>query len=200
MKKHIKITVATLLISGLLTAQQSNDVAFSKSYLYEYETQYMKAIKSLQDLNLDNYEVNLRLGWLFYLQKDYLKSETYYKKAIALENASVEARFGLVLPLSALSNWNNVLAIYLEILKQDPNNSIANYRTASIYFTRKEYGNAVNHILKVIKMYPFDFDSNLLYGRTLLAQGKNAEAKKYVEKALEYNPQSDEAKILMKKL
>lgn len=198
MKRHIKIAYSLIFCSALYYGQQSSEVAFSKSYLYEYETQYAKAIKSLQDLNVDNYEINLRLGWLFYLSKDYLKSENYYKKAIAHENASVEARFGLVLPLSALGNWNNVLAVYLEILKQDPHNSIANYRTASIYYNRKDYNNAANYVLKVIKMYPFDFDSNLLYGKNLYAQGKNAEAKKYVEKALEYNPQSEEAATLFK--
>lgn len=200
MGKQIKITVSTLFLSILLSAQQSNEIAFSKSYLYEYDAQYAKAIKSLQDLNVDNYEINLRLGWLFYLSKDYLKSENYYKKAVAHETGSIEARFGLVLPLSALGNWNNVLSLYLEILKQDPNNSIANYRTASIYYTRKDYGNTANYILKVIKMYPFDFDSNLLYGKNLYAQGKNSEAKKYIEKALEYNPQSEEARAIFKKL
>ena len=200
MKKHFKIILSTLFFGLLLNAQQSNEVAFSRSYLYEYDTQYSKAIKSLQDLNLDNYQVNLRLGWLFYLNKDYLKSETYYKKAIALENASVEARFGLVLPLSALGSWNNVLAIYIEILKQDPNNSIANYRVSSIYYSRKDYVNAANYVSKVTRMYPFDFDSNLLFGKILLAQGKTTDAKKFAEKALEYNPQSEEAKALMKKL
>lgn len=200
MEKHIKTTILALLLSMVLNAQQTNEIAFSKSYLYEYEAQYDKAIKALQDLNVDNYEVNLRLGWLYYQSKDYLRSEGYYRKAIALENASVEARFGLVLPLSALGNWNTVLSVYLEILRQDPNNSIANYRAASIYYTRKDYTNATNYVLKVIRMYPFDFDSNLLYGKTLLAQGKSTEARKYIEKALEYNPQSDDAKAVMKKL
>jgi len=112
----------------------------------------------------------------------------------------VEARFGLALPLSSLGNWNEVLATYMEIIKQDPNNSIANYRIASIYYNRKDYVNAATYITKVIKMYPFDYDSNLLYGKLLVAQSKNAEAKKYLIRALEYNPQSEEAKAALKKL
>lgn len=199
MIKQIKILILSLIFSGALHAQ-SNDLAFSKSYLFEYETQYNKAIKALQDLNADNYEINLRLGWLFYLSKDYAKSEVHYKKAVTLETSSVEARFGLVLPLSAEGNWNQVVTVYLEILKYDPNNSIANYRIASIYYNRKDYNSAVTYITRVIKMYPFDYDSNLLYGKTLLAQGKTNDARKFIEKALEYNPQSDEAKAVMKKL
>lgn len=190
-----------ILIFALHTrAQQTFEVAFSKSYAFEYNTEYNKAITALLDLNTDNYQINLRLGWLHYLNKDYTKAETYYKKAIAFEPSSLEARFGIVLPLSALGNWNSVLNIYLEILKLDPNNTLANYRTASIYFSRKDYPKAQSYAVKVIKLYPFDYDSNLLLGKILMAENKNAEAKKYLIKALEYNPQSEEASQALKKL
>ncbi|MCD6065920.1 MAG: hypothetical protein K0S33_746 [Bacteroidetes bacterium] len=189
------------MFTGLLAkAQQNPELAFSKSYSFEYETQYAKAINAMLELNTENYQVNLRLGWLYYLSKDYTKSESYYKKAVSLEPASIEARFGLVLPMSALGNWNNVLAVYLEIVKTDPHNSIANYRIASIYYNRKDYANAGTYISKVIKMYPFDYDGNLLNGKILVAQNKAAEAKKFLIKALEYNPQSEEVKTLLKKL
>ncbi len=183
-----------------LGAQSSSELAFSKSYSFEYDTQYAKAIEAMTALNSDAYEVSLRLGWLYYLSKDYLKSETFYKKAIASEPSSVEARFGIVLPLAALGNWNAVLGHYLDILKIDPNNSIANYRTGYIYYSRKDYANAMIYTGKVIKMYPFDYDSNLLAGKVMMAQAKNAEAKKYFNKAIEYNPQSEEAKAALKKL
>jgi len=199
---NIRSFFSVLLLGSalLVSAQQSAETAFSKSYAFEYDTQYGKAIAALQDLNLDNYQVNLRLGWLYYLNKDYIHSEIHYKKAVKLEPGSVEARFGLVMPMSAMGNWNNVIAVYVEILKIDPYNSIANYRTASIYYSRKDYANASVYLAKVIKMYPFDYDGNLLYGKILMAKGMNADARKYFEKALQYNPQSEEAKAALKKL
>jgi len=199
MKKPALFSIVLMLFFAAADAQ-STDLAFSKSYAFEYDAQYAKAITALTDLNVDTYECDLRLGWLYYLQKDYTKSETYYRKAVALEASSVEARFGLVLPLSAMGNWNEVLNAYTEVLRIDPNNSIANYRVASIYFNRKDNANATTYITKVIRMYPFDYDGNLLYGKILAAQGKNADAKKYLMKALEYNPQSDDAKAALKKL
>lgn len=201
-KVYLKIIVSllSLMISGRAVCQTSAELAFSKSYSFEYDTQYAKAIESLTVLNSDAYEVSFRLGWLYYLSKDYAKSETFYKKAISAEPASIEARFGIVLPLSALGNWNMVLTHYLDILKLDPNNSIANYRTAYIYYSRKEYASAMNYVGRVIKMYPFDYDSNLLAAKIMLVQAKNAEAKKYFIRALEYNPQSEEAKTALKKL
>ncbi len=197
---HTIALISFIVLVKPLSAQSSSELAFSKSYSFEYDTQYAKAIEVMTALNSDAYEVNLRLGWLHYLNKDYQKSEAYYKKAIAGESSSVEARFGIVLPLAALGNWNAVLGHYLDILKIDPNNSIANYRTGYIYYSRKDYANAMVYTGKVIKMYPFDYDSNLLAGKVMMAQGKNAEAKKYFNRAIEYNPQSEEAKAALKKL
>lgn len=198
----MKITLLSLalFLSFVVRSQQNTELAFSKSYAFEYETQYSKAISVLLDLNIDTYQINLRLGWLNYLNKDYVKSETFYRKAVSIEPASVEARFGLVLPMSALGNWNPVLSVYLDIIKYDPNNSTANYRIATIYYNRKEFGNASTYVGKVLRLYPFDYDSNLLLGKILMAQGKNVEAKKYLGKALEYNPSSDEVKAELKKL
>lgn len=200
MKAKIILIFSALVFNISFADVQGPEVNFSKSYAFEYDTQYAKAITPMLEITPATYEVNLRLGWLYYLSKDYTQSQAYYKKAIAQEPSSVEARFGLVLPQSALGNWNDVLAVYQEILKQDPNNSIANYRTASIYYSRKDYTNATTYITKVIKSYPFDYDSNLLYGKILIAQGKTADAKKYLSKALEYNPQSTDVKTELKKV
>src|SRR3954468_11766563 len=114
-----KLLCIALLLASFSKAQTNSETAFSKSYAFEYETQYTKAIAALLELNTSNYQVNLRLGWLYYMNKDYATSESFYKKAITLEAASVEARFGIVLPMSALGNWNNVLSTYLDILKLD---------------------------------------------------------------------------------
>ena len=200
MKTRIGIIIAITLWVGAAKAQDNAEVAFSKSYSFEYDTQYAKAIDALVGLKTESYEINLRLGWLEYLIKDYIKSEAYYKKALDAEPASIEARFGQVLPLAALGNMNNVVTIYMDILKQDPNNTIANYRIAYIYYTKKDYANALTYVGKVIKAYPFDFDSNLLAGKILFDQGKKPEAKKYFLKALEYNPQSEDAKNALKKV
>lgn len=201
LKFNLFFTPLFLLSFNLkLNAQLNVASAFSKSYAYEYNSDYTKAITSLTSLNIENYQINLRLGWLYYLSKDYLKSENHYKKAVSVEPLSIEARFGLVLPLSAQGNWNSVLNVYLEILKLDPNNSIANYRTGSIYYNRKDFTNASSYVLKVIKLYPFDYDSNLLLGKIFKAQNRIVDAKKYFEKALEYNPQSEEANNALKEL
>ena len=200
MKVKITLIFVIALICGAVRAQDNAETAFSKSYSFEYDTQYAKAIEALVALKQDSYEINLRLGWLQYLSKDYVKSDMYYKKALEAEPSSIEARFGQILPLVALGNMTNVLNIYMDILKLDPNNSIANYRVGYIYYSKKDYVNAMAFVSKVIKTYPFDFDSNMLAGKIQLDQGKKPEAKKYFTKALEYNPQSEDAKSAIKKV
>lgn len=198
MKKAIVIIFTIVAVS--INGQSNIEKAFSKSYAFEYNIEYSKAINALVELNTDSYPVDFRLGWLYYLNKDYIKSEQFYKKAIAREPLSIEARFGLVLPMSALGDWSNVLNVYLEILKIDPNNSVANYRTALIYFNRKDYINSAKYLTKVIKLYPFDYDGNLLYAKIKLAENKSNEAALYLEKAIQYNPQSEEAIALLKNI
>jgi tetratricopeptide (TPR) repeat protein len=191
----IFIIVFTIIKSN---AQVDDELAFSKSYTYEYDTKYDKAIEALQVIQPKSYQVNLRLGWLYYLKKEYAKSESFYRKAIEMEPQSIEAKYGLVLPLAANSSWNSVLLLYLEIVKIDPLNSTANYRIASIYYTRKQYELASTYLSKLLKLYPFDYDINLLAGKIAAAQGKIADAKKYFTRALEYNPQSEEAQKALK--
>jgi tetratricopeptide (TPR) repeat protein len=188
------------LLTETVIGQVGGEAAFSKSYSFEYESNYTKAIAALNEANQETYQVNLRLGWLQYLNKDYVKSEKHYRKAVQLESQSIEARFGLALPLSAVGNFNTVADLYREILRIDPNNSIASYRLALLLYNTKDFDGSAKLVSKVIRMYPFDYDSNLLFGKILIAQKKTAESKKYLEKSLQYNPQSDEVKVLLKSI
>lgn len=198
MKKAIIITV--LFLAQFLQAQNTITKAFSKSYELETNKKYREAIDAIASLNQDTYVVNLRLGWLHYLKGNFNKSKNYYNRAITKHNNSIEARFGLVYPLSAMQNWDEVITDYNSILKLDKNNAKANYQLAYIYFVRKEWNKTENYLHKILDLYPFDYDSNLLLGSTLIKNGKIKEAKKVLQIALIYNPDSKVVKKLLKGL
>lgn len=199
-----KITTLVIAMSiTLLTKAQDEKVlaALSSSYAGETKQEYLASIVTLENVyDPNSYLLNLRLGWLHYLKKDYEKSMTYYKKAIALEPKSIEARLGYVSPTSALEKWDDVLKTYKEILAIDPNNTVVNYRVGYIYYYRKNFVEAEKYIVSVLKLYPFDYDTNALLGANYLAQGKIKEAKKYYNIALAYNPNSKEIQEILKKL
>lgn len=202
MKRSTLLFVMAMAVTFLARAQDDKAVAaFSSSYKGEINKEYLAAIINLENVyDANSYAINLRLGWLQYLKKDYARSQSYYKKAMALEPKSIEARFGYVNPTAALQNWDDVLATYKDILTIDPNNTVVNYRVAYIYYYRKNYEEAQKYIVKVLALYPFDYDSNALLGAIYVGQGKIIEAKKYYRQALAYNPDSKEIQEVLKKL
>lgn len=200
----MKKTILTLLFlaSVVLGISQTNvNEAFSKSYTYENDKDYAKAISVISAVyDANSYTMNLRLGWLNYLAGEYPKSQNYYQKAIALESKSIEARLGYIYPTSAMENWDNVIKMYYDILTIDPNNTVVNYRLASIYSYRKEYTKAASYAEKVTMLYPFDYDANYLLGYIYIGLGKIKEAKINLNRALQYNPSSTEVKTLLDKI
>ena len=191
MKKLIVIAIIGLCNTGY--AQTSTLNAFKKSYAAEAKKDYSTAIASYTSVYTESsYSINLRLGWLYYLNMDYLKSKTYYTIAIGINNKSIEARTGLIYPLSAMNNWDEVMKVYKDILNIDANNTSAHYQLAYIYFIRKNYKESEGHLKVVLKFHPFDYDSNALLGSVYVKMGMIQEAKEFYTKALEYNPYSTE--------
>lgn len=176
-----------LLIASFVSAQNSTawQEAFYKSYEAETKANYTQAINELTKVyKKDDYFVNLRLGWLNYLTKNYQKSEQFYRISIRLKPYSIEARFGVVKPLSATEQWDQVQLQYAEILKIDPQNTMANYWLGVIHYNRKQYAVAVRLFEKVVNLYPLDYDSVLMLAWTKLNLGKMAEARLLFQHAL----------------
>jgi tetratricopeptide (TPR) repeat protein len=128
------------------------------------------------------------LGWLTYHAGSFSESIAFYNKAVAIRPLGIEPRLGLVLPLSALGNWDQIIDQYTTILEIDPQNSIVNYRMGAIYYERKNFEKAEYHCKKVVNLYPFDHDSLLLLAWIKLEQGNSNEAKLLFNKVLLNNP------------
>lgn len=169
--------------------------AFKDSYVYESQSDYASAIKVLSDVyNKNNYEINLRLGWLTYLNKQYDESIKYYEIANKLMPLSIEAKFGLVYPYAATEKWGKVEEIYQSILNLDPNNSVANYRLGLIYYYKPDYDKAYKQFEKVVNSYPFDYYSVLMFAWTNFKLGKYTEAETLFNRVLLISP--DDASAL----
>ena len=191
LSRYLFISILIGISSSLFgqTNQATLQDAFSKSYQYEYRGNFTDAITTLKTVyQEDSYEINVRLGWVTYLAGLFTESSAYYQKAIALKPYSIEAKLGLANPASALGNWDQVIAQYNEILTIDPQNTTANYRMGSIYYGRKDYGKAEKYLEKVVNLYPFDYDSNILFAWTYLKLGKLREAQVIFNKVLLIKP------------
>lgn len=193
-----KITFAitfTVLASTLMAQNPAAlQAAFVKSYESERAGKYSDAVNALKAVyKADSYVLNTRLGWLSYLAKQYTESVSYYDKSIALKPYAIEARFGCVKPLSALESWEKVKSHYEQILKIDPQNTIANYWLGVIYYNRKDYANATKLFEKTVNLYPLDYDSVIMLAWSKLNSGKSADAKVLFNQALILRPDDSSA-------
>jgi tetratricopeptide (TPR) repeat protein len=193
----LKRILFTTLLAGstLYAAAQTNAVlqkAFHNSYGDEANKNYAAAITDVFPYYTENsYEINIRLGWLYYLNRDYPSSEQYYRKAVNLRPESIEAKFGYVQPLALLQSWDKVLEQYQAIIKIAPQNTQANYWAGVIYYNRKQYSTAINCFKIVVDLYPFDYDGNHMLGWAILMSGHKSEARPYFETALVIKPGDD---------
>lgn len=191
LSRSLSILVFCLLVNTTFAqvSQADLEAAFAKSYSLEKNSDFSAAINVLKKVNNESsYEINLRLGWLSYNAGLLNESVIFYNKAQKLKPYSEEVRFGLILPLSALGKWNDVIKVYDEILSVSPNNTVALYRLGLVYYGRKEYSKANTLFSKVVDLYPFGYDGLLMLGWTSYFLGNTGQAKVLFNKVNLYNP------------
>lgn len=189
-------TVLLVLIGFSAFSQSMNALqsAFSKSYEAENAKNYSAAISELKSVyDQGNYVINIRLGWLNYLAKQYTESIGYYEKSIALKPYAIEARFGCVKPLSAIEDWEKVKKQYIEILTIDPQNTIANYWLGVIVYNRKDFNSSAKYFEKIVNLYPLDYESVIMLAWSKLYSNKPSEAKVLFNQALIIRPNDSSA-------
>lgn len=181
-----------ILVCNLFAnAQYSEKVlkTFEQSYALEKAGDFRKAISLLKEIYQDDsYEINLRLGWLYYNAGLFEDSKVHYRKALAILPYSEEAKFGVILPLAARGEWDEVIRYYNQILANNPANTVALYRLGLIYYNRKDYPQAARYFQKVVDLYPFGYDGLLMMAWTNLHLGKSREARILFNKVLLYSP------------
>ena len=190
------LIIIAFALSSSVYGQTTTDLAaiFKESYAFEADSNYIKAAAALQEVYDENsYEINIRLGWLNYLKTDYPSSNKYYTTAIELLPYAIEPKLGYVLPLSALGNWDEVINTYNQILTVDPQNTLVNYRLGAIYYYRGNYEEAYLLVEKVVNLYPFDYDSVILFAWINLQRGDFRKAEVLFQKSILIRPEDESA-------
>lgn len=192
-----KNLIILLLISGLIAKSQNNSSlqkAFSNSYELEAQEKYSEAIKTLQSVYSESsYELNMRLGWLYYLNNDHNSSIKYYSNSMRIMPVATEPLWLIISPLATLEKWNEVEKIYIRILKLDPKNALANYRLGLIYYYRKDYVRAKKYFDVSLNLFPFEYNYMLMSAWTNYFLGNKNDARVLFNKVLLYSPNNTSA-------
>ncbi|MEK9136609.1 MAG: tetratricopeptide repeat protein, partial [Bacteroidota bacterium] len=186
MKQYALVSgVVVIAILGVLSADvvsqkmDSKVNAFHSSLKQEGSGDYKKAVQAIEPAikeHKDDYLLNLRLGWLYYLDKNYTESKQYYSNAVKLGGRSVEALLGHTLPLAALGEWNAVEEDYRVILGIDPMQYTAKLRLGHIFLNKGAYADARAYLERAHSQYPGSYDPNLSLGWTYYYLGEKKKA------------------------
>jgi tetratricopeptide (TPR) repeat protein len=153
------LAIFIILIVNLLAEGNTIKDAYLQSYNYEKVGRYKEAIKVLAPLYQQypkGYTLNLRLAWLFYLNKNYNDSKKYYETASLIKPYSLEPKLGLAKVYLSMYEYEKAEAIGNQILKTDYYNYYGNLYTAKALIYQKKYNLAKNIINKMLQLYPID--------------------------------------------
>ncbi len=161
------VLLTVLIVAPLFAVNVKK--AYQESYRYEKMQDYKDAIKSLQPLlriNPNNYTLNLRLGWLYYLQGRYKNAIAHYRRAAMAQPKSFEPKLGLARVYLARGENAKAFEIASAIIKQDLYNYYANYYAASALIDSKPK-ESEKIARKMLERYPTDALFLKLLGRAL---------------------------------
>lgn len=190
-----KLVLITLFFCSAIFAQTDKTVlAFTKSIEQEKKLEYSAAIETIAALqDSTSYEVNMRLGWLCYKAGFKKASIAYYEKAIAIMPKAIEPHYGYGFPAYLLEDYAEIISQDKKIIEIDPNNKMFNSNLGSLYYYSKDYKSALPYFEKVVRLYPFDYDNNLMAAWTNFKLGKNEEAERYFNTVILFSPKDASA-------
>ncbi len=169
---------------------------YLKSYNYEKMSDFKDAIKVLIPLykkSPNRYFINLRLGWLFFLNKKYENSIKHYKKALIAEPNSIEANLGLLKSYLNSGDATNAIRVGNIILKNDLYNFYGNYNLILALKQKQNYSQALKLTRKMLSLYP----TSVIYLEqlaNLLSKKNMQQAKKVYQYILILDPNNIIAK------
>jgi tetratricopeptide (TPR) repeat protein len=195
MKFQVMVTALSLVglfFAGLPQARgQDYSAPYQQSVELEAQGQYALALEALMKVppaRQGEYMVQLRLGWLNYLNARYDRAVDGYTRALGLKPKATEARLGLMLSQMGARRWLDAEKTGKEILKTEPLSYLANSRLAFTYYSLTRFPEAEVAYKRVLELYPSDVEMRSGYGWSLLKQGKYEDARREFKTILEVAP------------
>jgi len=174
-----KLAISIIFSTLLFSSESFNTVKeeYVKSYNYEQMGKYNEAIKVLSPLYNkypNGYTLNLRFGWLFYLNKQYKSATKYYKKASLVNSNAISPKLGIIRIYLDTASFENAQTVSYEVIKKDYYNYYANLYITKALIAQYKYDVALKVVNKMLSLYPTD----ILYLQELAVIYKKTSNKK----------------------
>jgi len=191
MNSKIVILTALLILSPLCYAKDS---VWKQSQQFEEKGDYEKAAAVIKSWAVSNDEYALlRYAYLRYKQGEYNDSIKYYKKAIELNNKSLDAKLGITLPYIAQQRWRQVTIYARQVLLKSDWNTVAHERLMLAEKNTKKWHTLNRHAAEVTTIYPSDAATLIYFAHAKAKQGDTHVANEAYKKVLMREPDNVEA-------
>lgn len=196
------VLAASAAVPGGVAAQQGAQApevagAYRRSLDYERVQDYQNAIRALSSVYeaLPNgYTVNLRMGWLFYLNGNHANAAAHYDVATKAAPMALEPKLGRLLPLLAQGRWSEAETLAYQVVSVDHYNYYGNLRLAIALRMQGKTDAAYQIALKMVGAYPSDVLHLAELAQIQDARGEKAEARRIFGEVLLLDPENEVAR------
>ena len=129
------------------------------SYRLEREgkiTQAITSLKAVYEKQPEDYFLNMRLGWLYSLDKKTKEAIASYGKAQKLNPKSIEPASALMSMHAFNGESDKVILLGKENLKKDPNHYLTGQRLVTALIKQKTFTEALEIASQFTGLYPLD--------------------------------------------
>ncbi len=144
--------------------------------------------KQTQYINADNPAALMNLGVLHLEQGEYEKAESFYKKAIDIEPASMMSYINLADLYRLQKKEDKGKEALLEALKIEPDAADVHYALGLLLIRTGEHDQAIRHLERAAELEDNNARYSYVYAIALNSAGQTDLAISVIEKALENNP------------
>lgn len=174
--------------------------SYARSFSHERSQDYDNAIRSLGDVYQaypNGYTVNLRMGWLFYLNGNHNNAVAHYEVAARVAPQALEPRLGRLLPLLAQGRWVEAETVAYQVISVDHYNYFGNLRLAFALRMQGKVEQAYQVVLKMVGAYPTDLAYLVELAEIQQARGNETEALAILEDVLILDPENLTARRIL---
>ncbi len=183
---------------GVLASQELDiPGTYRRSFEMEKAERYQEAIRALApvyEAYPNGYTVNLRMGWLFYLNGSFTNALAHYDVAATALPFSLEPKLGRLLPLLAQERWGEAEALAYQVVSVDHYNYYGNLRLLVALRNQKKLEPAYQIALKMTGAYPTDMYFLVELALVNDARGDKAEAARLFGEILILYPDNETAR------
>ena len=133
------------------------------------------------------------LGMVAYRTGDLTVARDLFRQASEMNSRNVNYAVDLGMGLQSLGDLGQAEVLFREVIEREPGMIRARMNLGMVYYERQDYAAAAAAYRSVLNRDATQLSAHLNLGLTLIELGDPESARKYLERALELNPEDEEA-------